>query len=146
MSQNGYDEVNNSVRVNVVGSAPSGAGSPLPAGATLVYDASGNKANAAANATLPNASGKITYITGYTATGAGATSALVATMTVTGGTTTLYHPFTFPAGVGVAADSLVVNLPYPIPASAANTPISVSLPASGSGGVGAAVTAYGFQQ
>lgn len=145
MSQ-GYDENTNTQRVSVVSSSANAPSTPLPSGAALVYDASGNKANALANATLPNASGKTTYITGYTATASGSTSALAATMTITGGSTTMYHTFTFPAGVGVPAYPLVVNLPHPIPASAANTPISISLPAGGSGNVGAAVTAYGYQQ
>jgi len=119
-----------------------GCEDPVPQGAAQVVASSGNKANAAATATLAGAAGKTTYIAGFQATGAGATSANPQNLTVTDGTWTL----TFVSGAGAQDFPLIVRFPYPIAASAQNTAITVTLPASGSGGSNAAVSAEGFQR
>ena len=114
---------------------------------TPLSESSGNVANASAAATLPAVAGKTTYITGFTATAAGATAASVAELTVGGlGGGTQTFIFVFPAGVTVQATTLNVKFEPPLPASAADTAIVVTLPAGGSGNTNAAVVATGFQQ
>lgn len=109
--------------------------------------ASGNVANANAVATLAGAAGKTTYIIGFQCTAAGATGAAVANLTVAGVITgTMTYTFVFPAGATVAATPLNVFFASPIPASATNTAIVVTLPAGGTGNTNAACNAQGFQQ
>ncbi|RUV16965.1 MULTISPECIES: hypothetical protein [unclassified Mesorhizobium] len=123
------------------------AGSALPVGATAVTASSGNVANGAAVATLPGVVGQTTYITGFEITAGGATAAALVAATlsgIVGGTAT--YIFAAPAGVAVGAAPLVVQFAQPIPASAANTAIVLTLPALGAGNTNAAVVAHGFQQ
>lgn len=118
----------------------------VPAGATAVTAASGNVANASAVATLAAAAGKTTYITGFQVTGAGATAALNVVATVAGVITgTMSYVVTAPVGATVAISALNVQFPTPVPASAVNTAIVVTLPALGAGNTHAAVAAQGFQ-
>jgi|SRR5215471_4222199 len=113
---------------------------------TPITASSGNVANASAVATLAAAAGKTTYINGFILTASGATAGLPVVATVTGVITgTLSFIFTFPAGVLVGASPLSVHFSQPIPASAVNTAIVVTLPAGGSGNTNAAADAYGFQ-
>lgn len=117
-----------------------------PAGATVLSASSSNVANASAAATLAGAASKTTYITGFTVTAGGATAAALVDVTVTGltgGTATF--TFAAPAGATVGATPLVVMLPRPIPASATNTSIVVTLPALGAGNTKATVNAFGFR-
>jgi hypothetical protein len=119
---------------------------PYPTGATPITADSGNVANATATATLAAVAGKTTYITGFQVTASGATAASVVTVTVTGVVTgTLHYTFVAPAGATAAAQPLIVPFPEPVPASAANQTIAVSLPALGAGNTNATVTAQGFQ-
>lgn len=106
---------------------------------------SGNVANATAACTLATATGKTTYITGFTMSASGATAAAVVTCTLTGTITgTKTYIFTFPIGVAVQAPQLTVTFPVPIPASATNTTIVASCPAGGTGNTHAAMTAEGL--
>lgn len=117
-----------------------------PPGATPITAASGNKAAATANVSLPASSTQFTYITGFEVTGAGATAASVITITVTGVVTgTLTYVLTIPAGVTTAVSPLIVQFPVPIPSSAVNTAIVVNVPSFGSGNTNAATVAHGFQ-
>lgn len=115
-------------------------------GGTGVTSSSGNVANATATATLAAPGAGITnYLTGFEITAAGATAAAVVLVTVTGtigGTMTFV--FAVPAGATAPATPLIVAFPEPIPASAANVAIVVSLPALGAGNTNAAVVAHGF--
>ena len=107
---------------------------------------SGNVANAAAVATLNSDPGALTYLTGFVITASGATGALVVLVTVAGllgGTQSFV--FTFPAGATVAATPLVVQFSEPIPASALDTDIVITLPAGGTGNTNASVVANGFK-
>jgi hypothetical protein len=135
-------------RLVIVG-ATGGTGSStatVPAGATPVNASSANQANANAVATLPAAAGKTTYISGFQLTASGATAGLAVTATVAGVLGgTLNYTFTFPAGALVPAQPLVVTFPEPLPSSAVNTAIVVTLPASGAGGTNATAAAQGFQ-
>ena len=122
-------------------------------GTTMVYNgdgpvtsyASGNVANAIASATIPAVSGKLSYLTGFEVTGAGATAGSVVLLTITGiqgGTAT--HVITVPTGATVGVTPLQISYARPVPASAVNTAIVVSLPALGAGNTNAAVVARGF--
>lgn len=112
-----------------------------------VTASSGNAAAAATNVTLPGVSGKTTYITGFTVTGAGATGASIIQVQVTntvGGN--MVFDLVIPAGVTTSITPLQVNFPLPIPATATNTGISVVVPSFGTGNTNAATVAYGYQK
>lgn len=119
---------------------------PEPEAITPLHVSSGNVADAAAVATLPAAAGKTTTISGFTLSASGATAGLPVVATVTDGTWTLDYIFVFPAGVLVSATPLSVVFNPPLPASAPDTTIVVTLPAGGAGNTNAAASATGFQQ
>lgn len=117
----------------------------MPYGATALIAGSGNVANASAAATLTGTATTTVYISGFEITGAGATAGLPVTVTVAGllGGTRSYT-YTYAAGVLVANQPLVVTYFPPLPASAVNTAIVVTCPASGAGGTNNTVVAHGF--
>jgi hypothetical protein len=125
----------------------SGIGAGLnPAGATVVTSSSGNVAASAATATLAGTAGKTTYISGFYFTGGGATGASVVNGTITGllgGTATFNIPV--PAGATAGVVPLYIDYNPPLPASAVNTSIVVSVPSLGAGNTNAAVSAWGYQ-
>lgn len=121
------------------------AGGGTPGGATAVSASSGNVANASAAATLPAVAAKTNYLSGLILSGAGATAASVVTATVTGlrgGTMSI--TVTVPAGAttGITPVNLAFN--PPLPASAVNTAIVVTLPALGVGNTNASASAWGY--
>lgn len=121
--------------------APDGHGPIIPVSAS-----SGNVTNAAAEASIAAVASQMSWVTGFILTAAGATAAANVNATlagVTGGTLTF--TFVFPAGATVAATPLVVNFPNPIPSTAVNTAITVSLPAGGIGNLNASATIFGFR-
>lgn len=126
--------------------ATAGAAHITPDTGTKITGASGNVAAAIATATLAAVAGKTTYITGFAVTGAGATAGLPVIVAVTG-TITGTLSFIAVAAVGalVANQPLVVTFPTPVPASAANTAIVVTVPSLGVGNTHSAAVAYGFQ-
>ena len=108
---------------------------------------SGNVANAPAEATLVGAAGVTNYLSGLAITGSGATAASVVTATVTGlADGTLDFTVPVPAGVDLGITPLIIPFNPPLPASAADTKVTVTLPALGAGNTNAAVSAWGFQQ
>lgn len=123
--------------LNIVSSYPANA---VPKNAT-----SGDVAHALASATLPAASGKTTYIAGFSVVGAGATAASIVDVTVTDGTWTLTYPLAVVAGATLQNTPIVHNFNPPLPASAANTTIVVSCPSLGSGNTNNCANAYGYQ-
>lgn len=123
-----------------------GGGTPQTSVPGTLVASSGNVANVAAVATLPAAAGKTTYITGFQLTAGGATVGSVVNATVTGlNGGTLTYTFGFPVGAVVAGQPVNVTFPNPIPASAVNTAIVVTLPAGGGGNTNAAANAQGYQ-
>lgn len=99
-------------------------------------------------ATLAATASKTTYIEGFDLTYGGATSASVITVTVTGTTNTLSYTVNVlgsATGPGTA-QPLSVRFPTPIPSSAVNTAIVVTVPSTGSGNTSTSVSAYGFAQ
>jgi hypothetical protein len=135
------------IAVNPDGTPGSQTSQIYPLNSTPLTAASGNKANASAAATLTGTSTTTVYISGFEITGSGATAALPVTVTVTGilgGT--LSYTYNFASGVLVGNLPLVVDFMPPLPASAVNTPIVVTCPASGTGGTNNTVVAHGFYQ
>lgn len=118
--------------------------SDYPLGATPIRADSGNQANNIALAQLSSATGKTTYIAGFSVSGSGATSANVVTVTVSLGSSSLHYTYTFVAGATLANESLIVNYVPPIPATSANMTITASCPASGTGGTNNTVNAWGY--
>lgn len=118
----------------------------MPAGATSVNATSGGQANATATATMPAVVGKTNYITGFSITGSGATAAASVTATLVGlmGGATMNYTVTAVAGAALANPALIVSFPTPIPASAANTAITLSVPALGAGNVRSMANIHGF--
>jgi hypothetical protein len=120
-------------------------GSPYGEGQTALIAGSGNVANASAAATLTGTATTTVFISGFEVSGSGATAASVATVTIAGllgGTR--HYTYTFPAGATVACQPLIVTFFPPLPASAVNTAIVVTCPASGAGGTNNTVVAHGF--
>lgn len=116
-----------------------------PSGGAAVTAASGNVAAAIAAATLPAVAAKTNYITGFEATGPGATLGSVVTLTVTGTISgTLSYTITVIAGALLGNTPLIVEFPVAIPASAENTAITVSMPSLGAGNTNATVVAHGY--
>lgn len=118
----------------------------IPAGSTALITGSGIVSAAIAAATLAAASSKTTYITGFDITAGGATAGVSVDLAVSGllgGT--IHYSYTTPVGATVPAPVMSLRFPAPVPASAANTAIVVTLPSLGTGNLSAAVVAYGFQ-
>lgn len=137
---------NNNAFFNANLTTPLPVTSILPGGAAALNASSGNVANASAAATLAAAAGKTTYITGFEITSGGATAASLVSATVAGllgGTAT----YTYGCVAGATAPNapLIVSFVPPMPASAVNTAIVVTLPALGAGNTNATVTAHGYQ-
>lgn len=121
------------------------ANNPYPNAATPVTGASGNVANASAVAALPAVASKTNYISGLQLTAGGATAAACVTATVTGLISgTASYTFCAPAGATVGANPLDLTFYPPVPASAANTAITVTLPALGAGNTNATAAVQGY--
>jgi len=119
--------------------------SDYPAAATPIIAGSGNVANASAVATLTPTATTTMFITGFEVTGSGATAGLPVAVTVAGlkgGTQT--YTYTYAVGALVPNQPLIVQFAPPLPASAVNTAIVVTCPASGAGGTNNTVVAHGY--
>lgn len=134
------------ISVNPDGSLVSAA-PPYSAVQTPLVAGSGNVANASAAATLTGGATTTVYIAGFEVSGSGATAGLPVTVTVAGllGGSRLYT-YTFAVGALLPNQPLIVPFNPPLPASAINTPISVTCPASGTGGTNNTVVVHGFHQ
>lgn len=131
-----------------VPSTTTGSGtSGYPAGATPLSSSSAIVGNANAVATLAGVANKTTYMTGWTCSSGGATSAAAVDLAITGVLGgTIHHSYVFPVGALVPAYPVVEQYNPPLPASAVNTSIVVTLPAGGAGNTSASCNAQGFQQ
>lgn len=110
---------------------------------------SGLVSNASAVATLAASGGKTTYITGFQCTPGMATAAAAVSIVVSGlitGSNTLTAFATNATTFVPAPTPVIVQYPTPIPASAANTTIVVTMGAVGTGGATAVCNAQGYQQ
>jgi hypothetical protein len=105
--------------------------------------------NGQITAALAAVSGKVNYIEGFDVTYSGATSATNFAVTVTGTTNTLYFSNVVLAGANAAGNAqggIFIRFPSPIPASASNTAITVTVPDLGSGNANVSANVYGFYQ
>lgn len=119
--------------------------SPYPPNAIPISNGSGNVANAAAIATLAGAPNLTTYLAGFSCQNLGATAASVVQISITGLTGgTLIYEFIFPTIPTIINTPPSAFIP-PIPASAPNTPIVVTMPAGGAGNLNASCNAWGYQ-
>lgn len=117
----------------------------LTPGTPLTASATGT--TAAIAATLAGVANKTTYITGFVVTANNPTAATNSTVTVAGTVSgsLVYGMNTLAAAATTPQPApLVVQFEAPVPASATNTAISVTLSALGTGGVGQ-VNVTGFQ-
>lgn len=108
---------------------------------------SGNVHNASAVAAMPAVVGKTNYMTGFQLTAGGATAGACVMATVTGligGT----QNYTFCAATGPDVGSTPLDYSFwpPLPASAANTAITVTLPALGAGNTNATASVQGYNR
>jgi hypothetical protein len=106
--------------------------------------AQSNAASLAATANRTN------YLEGFDITGGGATAASVIEVSVTGlAAGTLKYELNILAGATGpmnAQGGFSVRFPQPLPASAVNTAITVTVPSFGAGNTNAAVVVYGFMK
>lgn len=117
--------------------------------ATPITATSGLVNNATAAATLAGVSAKTTYITGFDCSAGGATAAAFVSIVVSGtitGSMTYRIAATNGSTFVPATSPLVVEFSKPIPASATNTAVVVTMGATGAGGTNAVCNARGFQQ
>jgi hypothetical protein len=139
------------IRMGAVGSFRVSPADPYPydsssARAVPLTGASGNVANASAAASLAANASTTDYVSGFQCTAAGSTAALVVNATLAGVITgTQTYTFVFPAGVTAQATPLVVAFNPPVPASAVNTAITITLPAGGAGNTNAACNIQGYR-
>jgi hypothetical protein len=109
---------------------------------------SGDAQTGAASAITPTiaaVAAKTGYVTGFSVDGLGATAGSVIEVTLTGllGGTRRYK-LTIPAGATVAITRLVVEFARPIPASAVNTAIVLTVPSFGAGNTSSVAEIHGF--
>lgn len=114
---------------------------------TKVLATSGNVAAGVAAASIPAVAGRLSYITGFSITGTGATAGQAVVVTVTGlsgGTIT----FTLASATGVAVGNTPFNyeFPHPVPASAINTAITVSCASLGAGSTNNVTNIFGYYE
>jgi len=117
----------------------------FPWDATPVTGSSGNVAAATAAASLPGVAGRTNYVCGFALTSGGATAAATVNVTLTGvitGTMTFNHGAQ--TGAGVPSSPTIVSFSRCVPASAANTAITVSMPSLGTGNTNASANIWGF--
>lgn len=128
------------------GSGLSVAPSDYSGQSTPISISSGNVANSVANAVLAaDTTGLTTFITGFEVTGSGATAGLPVIVTVSDGAAlSLSYIYTATVGALLPNAQLIIEFAKPIPASAADTAITVSCPALGIGNTHNCVTAHGF--
>jgi hypothetical protein len=134
----------------ITSSVPTIPSSQYPANnvgaAVPITGSSGNVAASSAVATLAAAASKFTYISGFQATGSGATLGSCVNVTITGvvgGTMT--YTFCAAAGVLISDAPLIVPFNPPLQSSSVNTAIVVTMPSLGTGNTNAAVSAQGYQ-
>lgn len=116
---------------------------PIPQGAQLFpLTASTTGTTGAISATIAGASGKFTYICGFTVTSAGTTTATAGTVAISNtASQNLYFTYLFPSsGQGI----LGVAFPGCITSNSTNTSITVSLTAGGTG-TAATVNLWGYR-
>jgi hypothetical protein len=128
---------------------PSGAASPAVAQGVAVLEAGAGAtatvAAATATAAIAAVSAKTGYLAGFSISGGGATAGSRVVATITGLLIgTLSINIAVPAGAAGAITPIFVTFPNPIPASAVNTAITLSVPSFGTGNLSVAVAIWGY--
>jgi hypothetical protein len=95
-------------------------------------------------AELPAVALKRNYLSGFSITGGGATAASVITAVITGTVATWNIDIPVPTGVDLGIEPIIVTLASPIPASAVNTAIVLTVPSFGSGNTVASCAVWGY--
>lgn len=133
------------LKTDTVGRLITAEGGVYPYSAIALIAGSGNVANASAAATLTGGAATTVYLAGFEITGSGATAGLPVQVTVAGllGGSRIYT-YNFAVGALIGNNPLVVEFAPALPASAVNTAISVTCPASGAGGTNNTVVAHGY--
>lgn len=123
------------------------ANNPYPMGATPVAAAQSGAATALSG-TLVSAAGQTVYVQGIVVTGAGATAGSVITVTTTNFALGNNPSFKIvvPTGATTSITPLVLMFNPPIPASAVNTNVVVSVPSFGAGNTDASLFVWGYRQ
>ena len=118
----------------------------MPASASKGNSGVQSSANAAGanNLSIAAVAGKTAHVSGFTITGAGATSATIIAVSLSDGTWTLNYDLAVPAGATTAITPLQEVFTDALPASAANTAITLTVPSFGTGNAKAAATLVGF--
>ena len=125
---------------------PGSGNAGYPTGATSVENGA-TGTTAGATATLAAVAGQFTYLCGFSYSPGSATTAITTTATTTGLASNLSLSVGAPATlVGVTGATLVHPITPCARSSAVNTAITVVGSALGTGGVGQAVNAWGYQQ
>lgn len=119
--------------------------SVYPVGATPIQASSGNVADAAAVATFPAVANKTNYVTGITVNSTGATGSASVIATLVGALSgTLSFAYKTTSGAANLDTPMQLNFDPPIPASAVNTAMVLTLPALGAGNTHATVNMTGY--
>lgn len=125
---------------------PQGVSSDYPIGAVPITGSSGTVANGSTVATLAAAVGKTTYVTGFIISGTGATIGLAVAPTLVGVISgTMTFAYAAIAGALLMSTPMVVTFPKPIPASAVNMAITLTVPALGLGNTNSTAVIFGYQ-
>lgn len=128
-----------------VGPYPSTNAAGVATAATPITCSSGNVANGTVACTLAGVSSKTTYLQGWMMSSDGATVTLGVGCTITGTQSgTMNFAYVYEAA-SIPSAPLIGPAGIAIPASATNTAIVLSCPASGAGGAHASMAAWGYQ-
>lgn len=131
---------------NLGGTAAGTGYAVAPTGTTVLQSSSGNQAAAIATATLAGAASVTTYISGFLVTGSGATAGAPITGTITGLVGgTMSFTVNVATGVTLSNEPVFATFTPPLPASAVNTSIVVSVPSLGAGSTNSTVSAWGYR-
>lgn len=101
--------------------------------------------NSIVTAILPATNGKTTYITGFTISAGGATTAAIVTVTIFSVHTMFVYVFGVAAGATIASPNLDIRFPQPVPGAGINQQITVTVGAMGVGNTISCANVYGYQ-
>lgn len=109
--------------------------------------ANGNGAASAINISLPADATRTTFIQGVWIRGLGSTAGGPATFTITGlAGGTMTFALEVPAGATIEMNPVLILFPEPLPGSAINTAVGLTVNSFGAGNTDVRATIWGFQQ
>jgi hypothetical protein len=119
---------------------------PFPRQNSVIVTNSATGTTGAVVATLPAASGKITYICGFSVSPRSAATAITIQVVVVANSTFTWAVGAPVTAVGTTGAPLTVPFTPCVPASGTNTTITVTSGALGTAGINNDVNAWGYQQ